>query len=69
MQDYPNVTTNTWDKLKEVVLDRSITTDEHVYTFVHVCYARSLKNKNIRMAEVYKRAVRTAIETDRFNMS
>ncbi len=68
-QETPNVSSNTWDKLREAALDSGgvVAADEHVYKLAHVCHARALRNTDARMGDVYKRAVRTLVETDRFD--
>ncbi len=60
---------HTWDKLREAALEVGgvVAADEHVYKLAHVCHARSLRNTDARMADVYKRAVRALVETDRFH--
>ncbi len=65
-QDMPNVASNTWEKLREAVLAKHSSTDEHVFELVYVCHERSLTNRDAKMAEIYKRASRTVMETDRF---
>ena len=66
LQESPNVSSHTWDKLREAVLEMAVSTDEHVYKLAHVCATRANVSTDARMADVYKRTVRTWVESDRF---
>ena len=57
----------TWESLLRRSLELPVSTDEHVFKLVHVCYVRSIKNPSARMGGIYKRACLTAIETEGFN--
>ena len=58
-----------WDSLKEQALSQPVCTDEHVLKLVQVCYARSLRNQDAAMADIYKRACLTAVDMNRFHRS
>jgi len=56
-----------WEKLREVACELNASTDEHVFLLLHVLHARGLTCADARTADLYKRAARTVIETDRFS--
>jgi len=67
LKEEPNVSTYRWEKLREVACELPTCSDEHVFLLLHVLHARGLMCVDARVADLYKRAARTVIETDRFS--